>query len=499
MTNQNSKIMLAALVVAFGLAPVAYYLLAIPFVNAELASQSQTYLNHLRKGTSSFTWSFDRPDDLIPASLNQFEALEVETGQLSLTSPGVNAFLSLNFRGKVAHAGTFSKLELDIRSDRATRLLLFHRTTPSSAVHATHPIAVAQGEQTLMLDVGRLDWEALSFEDGNKRPIDRAPSRWGGNEGTIWSLRIHPATTPGTQIAIAEIRLLPASPRPDAQMSTLLWPCNEPPIAADALQCVPPQPALLGTAKWFEKQQDLRSVNPASWVFRTAQASPVMPFVLNKGTRVWATASLVCAMALLLTSLFPPSSRKPLAELLLWLGTAVAALFDPSWILTAIALVGALALLWRSDWRPFGATHSAQAWRATAAFVIVAIGVLAITAGLTAFGGRDIADRIAVYPLWAPVQQLVLGPVIVARLTQLRLHPAWIVSLGGFIFGLLHFPNFELMCLTGAAGCFWSWSFWRYGQLAPAVASHIIVALVAFYLLPTGVLWSGSVGTRFFS
>lgn len=478
------------------LAPAVYYLLALPYIDTTHASQAQTYLNNLRSGGSSFLWTFDDRNDLIPASLSQFDTLEIADGKISLTSPGVNAFLSLNFRGNVASADTFSKLEIVIRSDRATRMLLFHRPAPDSPVHATHPILLAEGEQTLVLDAGKRSWEALFFEPGNKRPVDRAPSRWGGDTGTVWSLRIHPATTPDARIEILEVRLLPAGPRPDATLATLTWPCNDNATSADVVICLPPSPGFLGAAGRLDRQQQLRSNNPAAWVSAATPANAETS--VRFGPWFWHAVSSVSLLLLLGVLTTGQSAWKAPAELILWLGTVVAAMADPSTLLFMATLLASALLVWRSGWRPFGSQSIASAWQSAGWFVLACSALLGLIAVLHSYGARDVTDRLFVYPLWAPAQQLVLGPIIVTRLTQMGLRPPWIMIGGGFLFGLLHFPNWELMCLTGAAGCFWAWSFWRYQQLGPAIASHIIIALLAFHLLPPSLLWSGSVGARFF-
>lgn len=496
MQLRNSISVLAVVAAAGLLAPVVYYLLAIPWIDRTHAAQAQSYLKDLQLGTSSFQWTFDRSNDLIPASLDQFEALTVADGQVSLTSPGVNAFLSLNFRGRVASARSFSRLEIDVYSDRDSRMLLFHRPGPASPVHATHPLRLKEGDQTLILDAGQLEWEALVFEAGNKRPVDRAPSRWGGENGTVWSLRIHPATTPGTAVRISEIRLLPDNPAPDTEMTTLPWPCDSGAAHSDVVQCQPPDSGFLGAAGRMQKQEQLRVSNPAVWVF-SALADEDEPGVAKPW--FWFAISAISAVFLLLILAAGPAVWKAPAELLLWSGTVVAAMANPSLLLFITTLTLSLLLAWRSEWRPFGAGSAGGAWRSVAWFVLGSAALLGLIVVLTSYGGREITDRLLVYPLWAPVQQLVLGPVIVTRLIRMALPPAAIVIVAGFFFGLLHFPNWELMCLTGGAGCFWAWSFWCYRQLGPAIASHIIIAVLAFHMLPASTLWSGSVGVRFFS
>ena len=62
------------------------------------------------------------------------------------------------------------------------------------------------------------------------------------------------------------------------------------------------------------------------------------------------------------------------------------------------------------------------------------------------------------------------------------------------VFGLVHLPGLMLVCLTGVAGCFWSWHFRRSFRIAPLVASHMILAVLAQSALPARLNYDLRVG-----
>ena len=268
MQLRNSIPVLTVVLAAGLLAPVIYYLLAIPWIDRTHAVQAQAHLRDLQLGTSSFLWTFDRSTDLIPASLDQFEALTVSDGQVSLTSPGVNAFLSLNFRGKVASAQSFSRLEIDVHSDRDSRMLLFHRPGPASPVHATHPLRLKEGDQTLILRRRQTGMGSSWFSS-----LETSVRLIGLPAGGV-ATKVRSGACAFTQrprrarrCDISEIRLLPESPAPDTKMTTLPWPCESESARVDVVQCLPPDPGFLGAAGRMQKQEQLRASNPAAWVF----------------------------------------------------------------------------------------------------------------------------------------------------------------------------------------------------------------------------------------
>ncbi len=189
-----------------------------------------------------------------------------------------------------------------------------------------------------------------------------------------------------------------------------------------------------------------------------------------------------------------------LLEALLWLPRDAA----NGWrVASALVLVGVVALSWRRlrPWRardPEGERlHSkGRAWLEVMATTVA----LCIALAAVSYLIREPCDE-----LWAGARprdleaalRIVGGEVVVAFSQQLLL--MWILLplcrqrwgrwtslvIVAVLFGLLHLPSPALTSLTVLGGAIWVGLYQRQRLLAPLVASHVVLAVLAHGLLPT--------------
>jgi len=68
----------------------------------------------------------------------------------------------------------------------------------------------------------------------------------------------------------------------------------------------------------------------------------------------------------------------------------------------------------------------------------------------------------------------------------------------GFLFAIIHAPNFPLMVTTFLIGASWSYLFQRYGSVIPLALSHGILGSLFAELSPSFLRMNGVVGLHHF-
>lgn len=167
----------------------------------------------------------------------------------------------------------------------------------------------------------------------------------------------------------------------------------------------------------------------------------------------------------------------------------------------AASLLGAALLRDpRPDWSWPG---TAAAWRASGVFLIAAAALVGTAACANAFDGDGFdwmpfgSDHAWRYPFWALLQQWLLIRAITPRMRLLAASDASACLAAGALFGLLHLPNFSLMLLTFGAGTAWAWIGLRHRALLPLAASHALLGLSLFAVVPPWLVRSAEIGGRF--
>ena len=88
---------------------------------------------------------------------------------------------------------------------------------------------------------------------------------------------------------------------------------------------------------------------------------------------------------------------------------------------------------------------------------------------------------LAVYPLWATVQQFALQGLVATNLRRLDVPSVAVVPITAVLFGLAHVPDWPIVALTGGAGIVWTIVFQRAPNLLAVSLSHAWLGTLAYY------------------
>ncbi|MCK9489865.1 MAG: hypothetical protein M0Q42_10845 [Xanthomonadales bacterium] len=142
------------------------------------------------------------------------------------------------------------------------------------------------------------------------------------------------------------------------------------------------------------------------------------------------------------------------------------------------------------------------AWRNAAVFTAIVIAILVIYRLLVQpdYPLRwPTPEKLARYAAWAVFQQWLLNRVLARealRLTGGRQVVA--AALVAALFGLLHAPNFALMCATCIGAFIWIQLYFRRPYVLPLAASHLVLNVTMIALLPPWLLRNAEIGVRYF-
>jgi membrane protease YdiL (CAAX protease family) len=160
--------------------------------------------------------------------------------------------------------------------------------------------------------------------------------------------------------------------------------------------------------------------------------------------------------------------------------------------LLAVALIGASAGSSRRIWAEQPAVslpyrrrlRSAFGWvmlftvPATLLLLVVGLSIGYARGGWTGAAERvsnwHLIPAVAIYLLWALVQQFVFQFYLLGRLLYL-LPPPWAIAATALIFSAVHFPRVAVMAAVAVAAVVWSTLYRRYRTLVPLAVSHAIL------------------------
>lgn len=142
------------------------------------------------------------------------------------------------------------------------------------------------------------------------------------------------------------------------------------------------------------------------------------------------------------------------------------------------------------------------AWRNALAFSALVVGVL-VAYQLLVHPDYPLRwptpEKFARYAAWAVFQQWLLNRVLARealRLTGGRQPIA--AALVAALFGLLHAPNFALMCASCIGAFIWIQLYFRRPFVLPLAVSHVILSVALTALTPPWLVRNAEIGARFF-
>ncbi len=192
-------------------------------------------------------------------------------------------------------------------------------------------------------------------------------------------------------------------------------------------------------------------------------------------------------------------SRLPVASALAVLSFTLAAhlciWFADRWEPKLLLFASLACLFWLarpvSSWIDSRRSHVRRwvhGWAVTCGFTLVAALALIAIGWLTGAwqGLKTIGMFDKSLPHWFSVklptvalQQILLQLLLVPALARAFNSKQVVIGCAVMVFASLHFPNPVLIVLTAAAGWMWVELYFRYRQIAPIVASHFLLAVLA--------------------
>lgn len=469
---------------------------------------------------------------------------------LSFTAAGKDPFVYLpTLRQQIPAA--YNRLQLELHASEATKLQLFHKTLDRrDAILASHWIDVQPGWQTLDIPLNQQYWHIL--------PLDGGPSegrgRWGGASGVITDLRLDPADRAGVRITLRGLVLKASVVLPDTRQLVLTGDLPTQPagslVALDMrqAQAIQPwlqahrgEPLLLADATPWRtpesayrfRQWALAQVPQAIWfpavpneaVLQTLRELPESKAVLPDARWHWPDWRWPVALSALLALVVYAGI---VAARLRFAGDRIVAVLAGVWIAAAVWIqagqlstasgvlaTGSLGLavlfwLWRQPgvwWQRLGLQKPTwAAWRETLWLSLPAAAVLAWMALSAEETVREVSYRdLLMYPLWVVIQQLFLSVWLTSLLAwsvDLPQRRAWLPIIGvlaGFVFALLHFPNYGAMAVVYLMGTGWACLWLRHRSLWPLMVSHAVLGLAFSLLMPGWLRLDGNVGAAYFA
>ena len=108
-------------------------------------------------------------------------------------------------------------------------------------------------------------------------------------------------------------------------------------------------------------------------------------------------------------------------------------------------------------------------------------------------------EKIMRYAAWALFQQWLLNRVLAREALRMTGgHKVLAAAVVAALFGLLHAPNFALMCATCLGAFVWTQLYFHRPYVLPLAVSHAILSVSLLMLTPPWVVRNAEIGSRFF-
>lgn len=547
-----SKSVFALLITLFLVGAIAANGFLVLKLQDSLLLQRASYDFALQQsGAHPFHWAMDSEHDLLRVDRNSLEDLEFVNGQLHARSADADPYFWLNLRGRYIDANRFPTLRLRIHSERNGRLQLHHQVVDQSGlVLGASGIELNEGWQTLHIDLNKQRWKPYGQYDPELSAL-----AWGGSRGVVTALRIDPITSAGVEIKIDAVELLESSgARGLAKKTVTELACHWLELARclqnlhdnskEIIVVYDDSIWRLPQSSLYLREQSI-SVNPdVIFVPRSSSLETVsteaetiledIDWPLRNTEWFIAGFSLFVLLAVLGLQSWARQGRELLLQgidlfvailalSLVWL--LASNRINPATLVVAGAAIAIIGLqLQRRIQTHAGGAASLDQWRTelginwsswpqwrgnalvTLAFAVLMLALLKIGGEGLRNGSDDLLRGLFVYPLWALPQQIVLGPVLAlmvfrcldGHLQDPARHRCVAAVIAGFLFSLLHLPNFALSVATLLLGSFWAWSFLRYRSVIPLAICHGILGTCFREMAPSELRMNGDIGLLFY-
>ncbi len=502
-----------------------------------------------------FFWDMEQEGELLELEKHDLDNLHFEKGLLKARSKGKDPYFWLNFKGRTLDAKIYDVIQIRFFSSARSQMQLhLHFLETGKVVYGTSNIPVGVGWQTITLPLNNRKWQAFS---NNKGKIQVQTRQWGGQTQIVTGVRLDPLIHSGIDFSIDWIKFLPSSDLSGSNTNTqkttveslrdsilsvnLLtqsWESIGRQIAAlrgstsivvDASPWRLPQSSL-----WLQEEikkkapQVIFFPRPINFNKMITQASVLKEDLADPLTTWRRSLLLISLLTIGCTALFLIYVKKASTQLSARTELGLVLVFSTLlWLLSAQSLdwlfisnafgflfvsIFLLSHRYGSNWpKKLGLIWPSKAETLRVLFLTLPIAGLMIF--LSIYYGRfsstnwsKLLEGFLVYPFWGVVQQIYLGPILTGLILSsinANRKPSTRVAifaaiLAGFLFSLVHAPNFSLMSATFLIGACWSYLYQRYGSIIPLAISHGILGSLFRELAPLQLHMNGSVGLGHF-
>lgn len=490
---------IVAFVLAVALLLLGVRMLAASIVAGQLQRTADHQLAQVEAGLPLWQWLLREPRDLVAGRAFGAASVRRVSGGLRIDSRDGTPFeIGLPVRRWIDARG-WPLLALDGDAGAPFRLGVWWQPQLGQPMACTAWLdaPIASGAVHVVVDLRQLHWQSIDGADcAAMQRID------------VLRLKLHLPTH--AWVRLASVTLREAQPLPVPTTAALR-------LSADAATAAHQlTTSSLPTMPWIALPASASAETQLNLRERVWQQRPAALVVTGNtipaphagfATPVWLAwfGALAYLLTLIGLARWPPAQpARRWLELIaclggpLWLTIGLQLglhLTAPSLLVFGGALVFAAQTEWRAragDWRWLGQPRD---WLAPFALLPVALLLIAVAGGTFT---APLASHVAVYLVWACLQQWLILVVAMRRLEAARLPVMAVILATATLFALMHTPNGVLMQLCLLAELWWAWCFRRSRALLPIAVAHAACALLVEAGLVGGWLRSLEVSARFF-
>jgi len=450
-------------------------------------------------GEALYAWPFDSPTEITHGhGLGEFTWSEG-----SLSGEYSDPYFYLNLEGRYIDAGRFTQVLIRLWSEDEDAMLLFHQQMREDQIHASKPIPVAAGWQTLTISLPAIAWHVKDLADPDQAVRD---SNWGGAQSVVSALRIDPVEEGAFEVDWIELEDPGSRPKPVGDIETFERLDDE---LFERMRREPDRTWHIADENWLHTpetahwtRQKIAGEFPSAILFPRPPSDEQLaypPFEAGPLSAFIPASFFIAALLFLVVrDQVPPPGRSIVAVIALVILVEAYIYWMPSlsslWrVLMAIPLLGAVWELAPKS-PPRFLPGNARAWLLVSP--VLAFSVLILF--LAPYQGQQhysLLETLGSYFLWALFQQFVVAVLILERLKPV-LGPMSIIVCAA-VFGFLHFPNFALMAASFLLGIGLLHIYERHQNLLAIAAAQAFLA-VSFNTIALQYFWlSRTIGPAF--
>jgi hypothetical protein len=431
-------------------------------VSAYLQADAQAQQQRYAEGLGPFIWPMRSSSELVGGSVHGSNQWQLTAGGLQLRVSAEGATVALHLHGRLLSTAQLDTLHLQLHANSKVSLDVLLSSADGESLTSQANLSIPEGGGQFAIAL------PTAMVSNQLRLYFRADSTASLRLQTVWLSAERcaaPPCQPPTQTLLPAARvetLLLARDAGLAEAPQSLW--------LSAFPNLPGWPALIRTPPLSDIGLPLLAISLSGWALwlRRSCSRPVVELIAVLGPIV---------LALLLG--WPNVDR------------AVVHWFLPLMSFSAAIVFG------DCETRRFSWLGDFLAWRAYLRPTLAMTTVLIVVALAQNSLRWPAIDDVLRYVLWAAVQQLLLIRFVAPRVVMITQSRTELALTCGFLFALLHLPNFSLALLTAMAGAWWAVIGHHHRALLPALTSHAVLGLLVVAALPPNWLRSAEVGIRF--